>query len=52
MIETLIVIVFVTMLYVHLFNRIAEMYFESGRTLTLRDLYRQFIPPTDLHIHL
>lgn len=38
--------------YVHLFNTIAKMYFDSDRTLTLEDLYRKVIPPTDFHIQL
>jgi len=46
------IIIFVTMLYIHLFNRVAGLYFESGRTLTLHDLYRRFVPPRDIHIYL
>ena len=38
--------------YVHLFNKIAGMYFDSARTLTLEDLYRRVVPPTDFHIQL
>lgn len=49
---TLLIVMFVIVLYIHLFNRIAELYFDSNRTLTLHDLYRKFVPPTDLHIHL
>jgi len=50
--ETLFVIAAVLFTYVHLFNKIAGLYFESGRTLTLEDLYRRVIPPTDFHIQL
>lgn len=37
-----IVAIFVIMLYIHLFNAIAPMYLESGRTLKLTDLLRRF----------
>lgn len=50
--ETIVVIAAVSFLYVHLFNKIAGMYFDSGRTLTLEDLYRRIVPPTDFHIQL
>ena len=42
----------VGVLYVHLFNAVTHMYFESGQTLTLEQLYRKVVPPTDLHIRL
>ena len=42
----------VVMLYVQLFNQIANMYFDSNRALTLTDLYRRFVPPMDFHIQL
>jgi hypothetical protein len=38
--------------YVHLFNTIAKLYFDSDRTLTLEDLYRKVVPPTEFHIQL
>ena len=38
--------------YVHLFNQIAGLYFDSSRTLTLEELYRKVVPPTDFHIQL
>jgi hypothetical protein len=41
-----------TMLYVMLFNEVANLYFDSERQLTLRDLYRRFIPPMDFHIQV
>jgi hypothetical protein len=50
--ETLIVIAAVFFTYIHLFNQIATLYFDSGRTLTLEDLYRKVVPPTDFHIQL
>jgi hypothetical protein len=46
------IVIFVTVLYIQLFNRVADLYFDSGRTLTLHDVYRKFVPPTDVHIHL
>jgi len=42
----------VAMFYVHVFNAIARMYFESEGQLTLRDLWRRFFPPIDLRIQL
>ena len=50
--ETLFVIATVLFAYVHLFNKIAGMYFDTGRTLTLEDLYRRVVPPTDFYIHI
>jgi hypothetical protein len=50
--ETLFVIAAVLFTYVHLFNKIAGLYFDSDRTLTLEDLYRKVVPPTDFHIQL
>lgn len=47
-----IIVVLVVFLYVHLFNALARLYFESGRTLTLRDLWRRFFPAVKLHIEL
>ncbi len=42
----------VAMFYVHIFNAVARMYFESDSQLTLRDLWRRFFPPIDLRIQL
>ena len=50
--ETLFVIAAVLFTYVHLFNQIATLYFDSGRTMTLEELYRKVVPPTDFHIQL
>jgi hypothetical protein len=50
--ETLAIIAAVLFTYVHLFNKIAGLYFDSGRVLTLEDLYRKVVPPTDFHIQL
>ncbi len=50
--STWILAIFVGTLYIHLFNRIARMYLESGRTLTLSDLWRRFIPPIKISIEV
>jgi hypothetical protein len=50
--ETFIVVMACLLAYVQLFNKIAGMYFDSNRTLTLEELYRQVVPPTDFHIQL
>lgn len=47
-----IVVLFVVVLYVHLFNAIATMYFDSGRLLGLADLYRRVMPPVNISIEL
>ena len=47
-----IIALLVIFLYVHLFNAIAALYLESGRVLTLRDLWRRLVPPISLHIDL
>ena len=39
-----VVILLVVLLYVHLFNRVASLYFVSDRTLTLQDLWTRWIP--------
>jgi hypothetical protein len=44
--------IFVAMLYVHLFNAIAKMYLDSGRSLGLHDLYRRFLPPVKISIEI
>jgi hypothetical protein len=47
-----ILVILVVLLYVHLFNAIARLYFESGRSLTLRDLWRRFFPGVKIQIEL
>lgn len=44
--------IIVTVLYVHLFNAIAELYFDSNQTMTWSDLYRRFAPPMKVTIEL
>ena len=50
--ETFIVVMVCLIAYVQLFNKVAGMYFDSNRTLSLEDLYRKVVPPTDFHIQL
>jgi hypothetical protein len=50
--ETFIVLMACLIAYVQLFNKVAVMYFDSNRTMTLEDLYRRVVPPTDFHIQL
>jgi len=45
-------VLLVLLLYVHLFNAIAKLYLDSGRTLRIQDLWRRFFPPLDVHIQL
>lgn len=42
----------VAVLYVHLFNALATLYFESERKLTWRDLYRRFVPPAEFTLRV
>lgn len=49
---TWILVVLIALLYVHLFNAIARLYFESGRALTLKDLWRRFFPSVIIHIEV
>lgn len=42
----------VILLYIHLFNQIARLYFESERTLGLGDLWRRFFPTIKIHIEI
>lgn len=42
----------VSVVYVHLFNAIANAYFDSEQTMTWTDLYRRFVPPTEFHVKL
>jgi hypothetical protein len=42
----------VVIVYVHLFNAVANRYFESGRTLTFQDIYRKMMPPVKITVEL
>jgi hypothetical protein len=48
--ETWIVALLVVLLYIQLFNVVANMYFDSGRTLTIHDLWRKIVPPIKIEI--
>jgi hypothetical protein len=39
-----VILLLVVFLYVHLFNRIATLYLDGGRRLTLQDLWTRWIP--------
>jgi hypothetical protein len=47
-----VVAVFVIVFYIHLFNVVAKMYFESDRRLTLGDIWRRFVPPIKFSIEV
>ena len=47
-----IIAVFVIVFYVHLFNVIAKMYFDSERRLSLMDVLRKFVPPMKISIEI
>ena len=47
-----VVAVFVLIFYVHLFNVVAKMYFDSDRKLTLADIWHRFVPPMKLSIEV
>jgi hypothetical protein len=46
------IVLVVLILYVHLFNAVASAYFESGRTLTFKDIYRKVLPPLKITIEV
>jgi hypothetical protein len=48
--EVWIIALLVILLYIQLFNVVANMYFDSERTLTLRDLWRKIVPPIKIEI--
>lgn len=50
--KTWVIAIVVALLYIHLFNAIAEQYFASGRTMTLYDLYRKWIPPMKITVEV
>jgi hypothetical protein len=50
--ETAVIVITVIFTYVHLFNKIAGLYFDTDRTLRLEDLYRRVVPPMNFHIQL
>ena len=50
--EEWIIFLAVVMFYVHVFNAVARMYFETNGELTMRDLWRRFLPPIDLRIQI
>jgi hypothetical protein len=45
-----IVALLVVLLYIQLFNVVANMYFDSGRTLTIQQLWRKIVPPMKFEI--
>ena len=47
-----IVFLVVLVLYIHVFNAIANLYFDSNRQLTLKDLWRRFFPSFKLTIEI
>jgi hypothetical protein len=40
----------VVFLYVQLFNIVANLYFDSERTMTLKDLWRKVVPPIKIEL--
>lgn len=38
--------------YIHLFNAVATLYFDSGRQLQLVDLYRRVVPPMEFSVKI
>ncbi len=40
----------VILLYVQLFNIVARLYLDSGRTLTLHELWRKVVPPIKIEL--
>jgi hypothetical protein len=47
---TWVIALLVVFLYIQLFNVVARMYFESDRTMTIRDLWRKIVPPITIQL--
>jgi len=45
-----IIALLVVLLYVQLFNIVANLYFDSERTMTIRDLWRKVVPPIKIEL--
>ncbi len=45
-----IIALLVVLLYVRLFNVVANLYFDSERTMTIRDLWRKVVPPITIEL--
>ena len=48
----LVVFFMVLILYIRIFNVIANLYFDSDRQLTLKDLWRRFFPSFKVTIEI
>jgi hypothetical protein len=48
----IVVFLMVLVLYVHVFNAIATLYFEKDRQLTLKDLWKRFFPSFKITIEM
>jgi len=46
------IVIAVLVLYVHLFNAIANQYFDSDSTMTWNDIWKKFVPPAKITIEL
>jgi len=47
-----VIVIVVLVLYVHLFNAIANQYFDSGYTMTWKDITKKFVPSGKITIEL
>jgi hypothetical protein len=50
--EPFAIVAFVLIAYVNIFNEIAKIYFDSGRTMTWFDFYRYFVPSLEIRLAL
>ena len=50
--EHIAVVTAVVLLYVQIFNKVGNMYFDSDRQMTIMDLYRHFVPEGSVVIRL
>lgn len=48
--EFFVIVFFVLIAYVNIFNQIAKMYFDSARTMTWFDFYRFFVPSLEIRL--
>lgn len=42
----------VAVVYVNVFNAVANVYFDADQHMTWTEFYRRFVPPTDFHVRI
>lgn len=50
--EKAVIVAILLFAYIHTFNRVAKIYFDSGNTMTWEEYYRMFVPKQEIRIQL